>query len=49
MDLYKTQLAFKHDVNIRYIRRYNSDISNIDDIRHDIGDDRYIVDISVLI
>ena len=34
--------------NIRYIRRYISDISDIDDIRHDIGDDRYIADISVL-
>ena len=30
------------DENIRYIRRYISDISDIGDIRHDIGDDRYI-------
>ena len=36
------------DENIRYIRRYISDISDIDDVRHDIGDDRYIADISVL-
>ena len=36
------------DENIRYIRRYISDIFDIGDVRHDIGDDRYIVDISVL-
>ena len=30
------------DENIRYIRRYISDISDIGDVRHDIGDDRYI-------
>ena len=36
------------DENIRYIRQYISDISDIDDVRHDIGDDRYIADISVL-
>ena len=35
------------DENIRYIRRYISDISDIGDVRHDIGDDRYIADISV--
>ena len=33
--------------NIRYIRRYIFDISNIGDVRHDIDDDRYIADISV--
>ena len=36
------------DENIRYIRRYISDISDIDDVRHDINDNRYITDISVL-
>ena len=36
------------DENIQYIRRYISDISDIGDVRHDIGDDRYITDISVL-
>ena len=36
------------DENIRYIRRYISDISDIGDVRHDIDDDRYIADISVL-
>ena len=42
------------DENIRYIRRYISDISDISEVRHDIGDDRYIdddqyiADISVL-
>ena len=36
------------DENILYIRRYISDIFDIDDVRHDIGDDRYITDISVL-
>ena len=35
------------DENIRYIRRYISDISDIGDVRHDIGDDRSINDISV--
>ena len=33
--------------NIRYIRRYIFDISDIGDVQHDIGDDRYIADISV--
>ena len=33
--------------NIRYIRRYISDISDISDVRHDIDEDQYIVDISV--
>ena len=36
------------DENIRYIRRYIFDISDIGDVRHDIGDDRYIVNISIL-
>ena len=36
------------DENIRYIRRYIFDISDIGDVRHDIDDDRYIADISVL-
>ena len=36
------------DENIRYIHRYIFDISDIDDVRHDIDDDRYISDISVL-
>ena len=36
------------DKNILYIHRYIFDISDIDDVRHDIGDDRYIVDISIL-
>ena len=36
------------DENIRYIRRYIFDISDIGDVRYDIGNDRYIVDISVL-
>ena len=36
------------DKNILYIRRYISDISDIGDIRHDIDDDRYIADISIL-
>ena len=36
------------DENIRHIRRYISDIFDIGDVRHDIGDDRYIVDISAL-
>ena len=35
------------DENIRYIHRYISDIFDIGDVLHDIGDDRYIVDISV--
>ena len=30
------------DENILYIRRYIFDISDIGDVRHDIGDDRYI-------
>ena len=34
------------DENIRYIRRYIFD--TIGDVRHDIDDDQYIVDISVL-
>ena len=36
------------DENILYICRYISDISDISDVRHDIGDDRYIANISVL-
>ena len=38
------------DENIQYIRRrrYFSDISDIGDVRQDIDDDRYIVDLSVL-
>ena len=34
--------AVRRDENIRYIRRYISDISDIGDVRHDIDDDRYI-------
>ena len=33
------------DENIRYIRRYIFYISDIGDVRHDIDDDRYIVEI----
>ena len=36
------------DENIRYIRRYISDISDIGDVLYDIDDDRYITDISIL-
>ena len=36
------------DENIQYIRRYIFDISDIGDVRYDIGDDQYIADISVL-
>ena len=41
-------LLIVRDENIRYIRRYISDISDIGDVRHDIDDDRYITDISIL-
>ena len=41
-------LYIVRDENIRYIRRYISDISDIGDVRHDIGDHRYIADKSVL-
>ena len=40
-------LLVGRDENIRYIRRYISDISDIGDVRYDIGNDRYIFDISV--
>ena len=40
--------AGTRDENIRYIRRYISDIFDIGDVRHDIDDDRYIADILVL-
>ena len=33
----RESLSFR-DENIRYIRRYISDISDIGDVRHDIGD-----------
>ena len=36
------------DENIRYIRRYIFEIFDINDVRYDIDDDRYIIDISVL-
>ena len=48
ISLFSLHFRTDRDENIRYIRRYISDISNIDDVRSDIGDDRYIADISVL-
>ena len=42
--------VLSRDENIRYIRRYIFDISNIGDVRYDIGDisSIYIVEISSL-
>ena len=42
------RLLLVRDENIRYIHRYIFDISDIYDVRYDIGDNRYIADISVL-
>ena len=47
-DKKSSPLYTNRDENIRYICRYISDISDIGDVRHDVGDDQYIADISVL-